>query len=163
MRYSIDYIPQGYALRCGVLFISCLSLLAVAVSSGCKAQPVCILRKPPVAYPARHFTGDWVGITHSDNDIYRMTLRADATGTLVALYIQERLVPYEIEHWYVASGGCVTCDFRHSSNPLEPRIMSCAVKENTLVATLEGVGGWHEEILFKRSKVLREQLSQLGI
>src|SRR5437868_7005086 len=126
--------------RC--IWISLLPVLAMSTLNACRTQPICILNRP-AQNPAAHVTDTWIGFTRSDDDLYELTLRSDATGSLVAIYAHEHRVQYEILSWSLGTGHRLICRFSAALGSHDPHEMEgTASREDTIVATLSnGVGG----------------------
>lgn len=132
-----------------------LVVLAMSTLNACRTEPICILNRP-AQNPAALVTDTWIGFPRSDNDLYELTLRPDATGSLVAISAHEHRIQYAIESWSLGTGNRLICRFSAALGSHDPREMEgTASREDTIVATLSnGVGGWREDILFKRLKPL---------
>jgi hypothetical protein len=135
------------------------AMFLTVVLCGCRTgagHPVIPIRPP---YSAAEIAGHWVGFTTSD--LCLLELRADNTGTLTQAYeamTNWETLRFEISRWDIATNNVLTCSFRQH-DVHDPVLMTCDVKGDHLQALLRnGVGGWTEEVVFWREKVLDEAL-----
>jgi hypothetical protein len=134
--------PQEWFRVRRCVWLCLLLVLAMSTLSACRTEPICILNRP-AQNPAAHVTDTWIGFTRSDNDLYELTLRPDATGSLVAIYAHEHRVQYAIQSWQLGTGHRLICRFPATQGSHDPHELEGTVsREDTIVATLSnGVGG----------------------
>jgi hypothetical protein len=119
---------------------------------------------------ATEVAGQWIGLTASDPDLFRLELRVDGTGLLTQAYTgatNVETMQFEIPRWNIATNNVLTCVFSQggaddSLKMAWPVKMTCKVKGTWLEALLRnGEGGWKKNIVFWREKDLDEKLRLL--
>ena len=147
-----------------------LALSFVAAICSCRTRPVCILH--PVVlhhYSTIEVSGQWIGFTGGDPDLFRLELRVDGTGVLTQAFTGATNVEamrFEIPRWDITN-NILTCafsqpDVRDSLKIAWPVEMTCNVNGTWLEAMLRnGEGGWKKSIVFCREKDLDEKLRVL--
>jgi hypothetical protein len=116
---------------------------------------------PTPEYTVEHVADEWIGFSRVDDEIFKMSLLPEKNGTLLWAGPHE-VFRYGITEWTIVTTNVLQCRFGTRADPHEPVEMTCVIGKNHLVATLNnGKGGWTREIMFRRARVLQEQLSKL--
>ena len=117
---------------------------------------------PPIQYVAENVTDEWVGFSRSGDDIFKLDLRPDKTGTLVWAGRHD-VFRYGIVEWRIKASNVLNCTFGNPADAHAPVEMTCVIEENRLVCVLNnGAGGWKIEIIFRRASDLQDQLSRIN-
>src|SRR6266496_5579691 len=146
-------LSQRVSQRNFLALISCSLLL----TAGCRTR----IYHPavPIAYDQQQLVDVWIGFNDRDATCYKLILQAGGGGLLYSAYQEGMSATNKISRWSTQA-NLLRCEFQPDDSPTSPALLSCEIKKTLLVATLNGVGGWKENILFRRIQFVEQSLSR---
>jgi hypothetical protein len=147
-------------MRKGILKIvqNALSALAVSwVATSCQTHPGPAV--VPIPFDERELADSWMGFNDRDATCYELILKEAGNGVLYSRFQEETSATNTISHWEV-QGNVLHCAFLQDGSPTSAALLECNIKKTLLVATLTGVGGWKDNIQFRRIRFIEKSLSE---
>jgi hypothetical protein len=111
----------------------------------------------PIAYDQQQLVDVWIGFNDRDATCYNLILQSGGDGLLYSAYQEGMSATNKISRWST-QGNLLHCEFQPDDSPTSPALLTCEIKKALLVATLNGVGGWKENILFRRIQFVEQSL-----
>jgi len=143
------------------LILRSVALLALALSctlpiTGCKTE---IWDSSfPRAFDKSKLMDSWIGYDNESGACYKLILAPQGSGVLYWRYLNGTYATNSIASWEVHEGS-LYCRFSTVSAPTDPLVLRCTIRNDFLKGVLRGVGDWSEDIEFRRTQFVKENLA----
>jgi hypothetical protein len=134
-----------------------LALIAACAVVGCQTRPGPEVVSIP--FDQGELVDSWIGFNNRDATCYKLILKEGGDGVLYSRFQEGTSATNTIAKWEV-EGNVLRCEFLHDGSPTSAALLKCDIKKTLLVATLTGVGGWKDNIQFRRSQFIEASLSE---
>ena len=137
------------------LALSALAVTYVAIACQTRPGPTAV----PIPFNEQELVGSWIGFNDRDATCYKLILKEAGGGVLFLRFQEGTISTNTISHWGI-QGNVLRCEFMRYGSPTCAALLKCDIKKTLLVATLTGVGGWEENIHFRRAQFIEKSLSE---
>jgi hypothetical protein len=102
----------------------------------------------------------WIGFDPMGATYYKLILSHNQKGALYSQYFDGTLHKDAIFEWNLARHE-LHCRLNAVNNPESSKSLRCRIERNQMEGTLLGVGGWSQQVLFRRERDFKRRVSVL--